>query len=58
MTNLEKDLADALLSMYEQYCQRGHEFMSAGEKASTLLEQIGYAGFDEAGRIIKIVCKQ
>lgn len=45
-------LADALLDMYEQYCDDGHMFMSAGEHASDVLERLGYAKFDEAGAII------
>jgi hypothetical protein len=49
----EKDeLADALISMYSQYCADGHDFMSAGEQASTVLEMQGYVGFDEAGRML------
>lgn len=46
------ELADALLMMYEQYCQDGHQFMSAGEAASTQLEINGYASFDGAGRLL------
>jgi hypothetical protein len=49
----EKDeLADALISMYEQYCDGGHDFMSAGEEASAVLESQGYATFDRAGRLL------
>lgn len=46
------ELADALLDMYGQYCGGGHDFMSAGERASTVLEMHGYANFDEVGRIV------
>lgn len=45
------ELAGALLMMYEQYCDKGHLFMSAGETASSVLEAQGYAVFDEAGRM-------
>lgn len=48
----EKELAEALIGMYEQYCDRGHLFMSAGEGASGVLEKYGYATFDEAGRLL------
>jgi len=47
-----EELEGALLRMYEQYCQDGHSFMSAGEGASLVLEKYGLAKFDEAGRII------
>lgn len=47
-----KELAEALLDMYEQYCGDGHDFMTAGEHASTVLEMQGYASFDEAGRML------
>lgn len=47
----EVDLGEALLDMYSQYCHDGHSFMSAGEGASAVLEQHGYATFDEAGRM-------
>lgn len=50
----KEELASALISMYEQYCQNGHLFMSAGEEASTVLEQQGYADFDEAGRLTSL----
>lgn len=50
-----QELADALLMMYEQYCTDGHDFMSAGEAASTVLGMRGYATFDEAGRLLKIL---
>lgn len=45
------ELVEALLGMYSQYCNMGHDFMTAGETASTILEQYGYASFDEAGRM-------
>jgi len=45
-----EDLADALIDMYGQYCSYGHDFMSAGENASRILEEQGYAVFDGAGR--------
>ncbi len=45
-----QELADALLDMYDQYCDHGHDFMSAGERASTVLEMQDYATFDDAGR--------
>lgn len=48
----KEELAEALLDMYGQYCDRGHPFMSAGEFASRVLEEQGYAKFDEAGRMI------
>ncbi len=47
-----KDLVDALESMYNQYCDDGHSFMSAGEGASSVLEKYGYQ-FDGGGRITK-----
>lgn len=54
----DKESADALINelvvaledMYRQYCDEGHSFMSAGERASLVLEKYGY-GFDEVGRI-------
>lgn len=48
----KEELADALIDMYQQYCDDGHHFMSAGERASTVLEMQGYAGFDDAGRLL------
>ena len=50
-----KELLDALYSMYRQYCNDkwGHQFMSAGEKASELLENAGYIVVDNIGAIIK-----
>lgn len=51
------ELAIALVRMYEQYCKDGHEFMTAGEMASTVLEMQGYAGFDDAGRLINNTLK-
>lgn len=47
-----KELVDALESMYDQYCDRGHLFMSAGESASTVLEKYGFE-FDGGGRMTK-----
>jgi len=47
-----QDLSEALLDMYGQYCDRGHDFMSAGEGASAVLEKYGYADFDGVGRIV------
>lgn len=44
-------LSDALIGMYEQYCRDGHHFMSAGERASSVLEEYGYADFDAGGRM-------
>ncbi len=55
LTTKEADLADALILMYEQYCQDGHHFMTAGENASEVLERYNLATFDEAGRIEKIL---
>lgn len=49
----KEELAEALLDMYGQYCGDGHCFMSAGEGASNVLERLGYAKFDGAGRIIE-----
>ena len=48
-----EDLVSALKSMYEQYCQDGHYFMSAGEEAMDVLDEYGYGSFDGAGRIMK-----
>jgi len=48
----KEELVDALISMYSQYCPDGHDFMSAGEQASTILELQGYARFDDAGRML------
>ena len=50
----KKELIEALFMMYNQYCQDGHAFMTAGESASDILEHYGYANFDEAGRITHI----
>ncbi len=47
----KEELAEVLLSMYTQYCSDGHQFMSAGEGASEVLERLGYLNVDEAGRI-------
>lgn len=47
----QKELLESLVLMYEQYCQDGHAFMTAGETASSTLENHGYR-FDEVGRII------
>ncbi len=47
----KEEIAEALIGMYEQYCPDGHSFMNAGERASTVLEMQGYAGFDTAGRM-------
>lgn len=44
-------LASALISMYEQYCPNGHQFMQAGEEASTVLAMQGYATFTKGGRM-------
>lgn len=46
-----KELSEALIDMYNQYCSHGHDFMSAGEGASSVLERYGYADFDEVGRM-------
>ena len=46
------ELVDALAGMYDQYCENGHAFMSAGENASAVLERYGYE-FDGGGRIVK-----
>jgi hypothetical protein len=46
-----KDLIDALESMYEQYCDNGHSFMSAGEGAMSVLRRYGYK-FDGGGRLV------
>lgn len=45
-------LLEALEWMYEQYCVNGHLFMSAGERASRVMEQYGYE-FDGGGRLTK-----
>ena len=50
----KEELAEALLDMYGQYCGDGHDFMSAGERTSTILELQGYATFDEAGRMQEV----
>jgi|SRR3989337_188813 len=34
-----KELVDALESMYDQYCDSGHDFMSAGEGAESVLRK-------------------
>lgn len=47
-----KELLDALEGMYDQYCDSGHDFMSAGERAQTVLQQYGFQ-FDGGGRITK-----
>lgn len=49
----ERHILEALYSMYEQYCEDGHMFMSAGERASEILENYGYLETDGAGRIVK-----
>lgn len=55
MEKEKQELIDALIMMYEQYCQDGHAFMTAGEYASEVLEIQGYATFDEAGRLLKVL---
>ena len=47
------DVLEALEMMYDQYCNDGHLFMSAGEHASSILERLGRADFDIAGRVIE-----
>lgn len=54
----KEELAEALIDMYQQYCNDGHAFMSAGEFASNVLERYGYATFDEAGRLLHITPKK
>lgn len=51
MKNEVKELVDALESMYDQYCDDGHHFMSAGENALLVLQKYGFE-FDRAGRIL------
>lgn len=46
-------LSGALMNMYEQYCAGGHAFMNAGEDASAVLEEYGYATFDSTGRLLE-----
>lgn len=48
----EQEMIEALVGMYEQYCDGGHDFMSAGEYASTVLESYTDATFDRAGRML------
>ena len=47
------EVIEALADMYWQYCgdNYGHAFMSAGERASYILEKYRHYKFDEAGRI-------
>lgn len=53
MENKEiQELVGALEMMYDQYCDRGHIFMSAGENASEILSKYGYE-FDSGGRMTK-----
>lgn len=47
----QAELALALIGMYNQYCDGGHDFMSAGEYASSVLKRYGYAYFDEVGNM-------
>ena len=48
-----KEVLDALESMYEQYCgDSGHIFMSAGERASSVLERYTEMKFDDCGAIL------
>jgi len=49
--NVLEEILDSLESMYQQYCQDGHQFMTAGEGASELLERYGRLKLDEVGRI-------
>ena len=46
------ELLDALKDMYSQYCSDGHNFMTAGEGASLVLELYGDMHFDDAGKQI------
>ena len=52
MTSEIQDLLDVLEGMYDQYCDSGHNFMSAGEQASSVMKRYGYE-FDGGGRITK-----
>lgn len=45
-----QQLVDALEMMYDQYCQNGHDFMTAGENAEVVLQKYGF-DTDAAGRI-------
>mgnify|MGYP001614440484 FL=1 len=46
------EIINALESMYDQYCNDGHSFMSAGENASSILARYGFK-FDGGGAITK-----
>lgn len=48
----KKEILDSLYSMYVQYCSEGHDFISAGESASQILEEQGYIKIDLAGKIV------
>ena len=49
-------IIETLFDMYGQYCGDGHDFMSAGEGAVTVLEKYGYK-FDDCGRFINLTPK-
>jgi hypothetical protein len=49
-TQEKHDLIEALAMMYDQYCADGHDFMTAGEYASGLLDRMGYMNSDDVGR--------
>lgn len=55
------DILDTLSDMYWQYCSDGHSFMSAGERASYILEKYRVYKTDGAGRVthyFKVESKQ
>lgn len=49
----KKELLKSLYWMYVQYCSKGHDFMGAGEYASSILEEYGYIETDPTGTITK-----
>ena len=49
----KKEILDSLYWMYSQYCSGGHDFMSAGETASEILELYKYIEVDNVGVILK-----
>lgn len=51
LTRKERRLLVALAEMYEQYCQDGHRFMSAGEDAADVLESYGLTNVELDGSV-------
>lgn len=48
----KEEILEALEGMYYQYCDGGHSFMSAGERAELVLEKYTDNKFGDAGEIL------